>query len=267
MLKVGDRVRCAGSAHDDPIGKTGVVLQLDRGAALCRFDEWTDGHSANDAEWWLCHDELVPAAEATGTDAEPKFKVGDRVKFRDDYNSSARGTEATVVSVDSWGIMVDGVHGKSTEQPSSLQHVPTTLRIEAGKFYRTRDGRKVGPMVRWREHGDWPWSCHMENGTDIWGDDGRNGNDDADLIAEWVDEPSDVFDELERWMAGNPQPANDNSTAGFTIPIEEEDGDIDELVLNVSVNSSSAESALDRLIVKLTTIDGLLDSIASKRSA
>lgn len=87
------------------------------------ISEWTDepNYSGN------------PAAEVDNQRAEygpiacePKFKVGDRVKFRDDYGSRAAGTEAKVVSVDSWGIMVEGVYGTSTESPYSLRPIAPT---------------------------------------------------------------------------------------------------------------------------------------------
>lgn len=64
------------------------------------------------------------------------------------------------------------------------------LKIEAGRCYKTRDGRKVGPMRKydgdsWKERG----------GRYLWRDNGeryfesdRGGA--TDLIAEWIDEPA-----------------------------------------------------------------------------
>jgi len=68
---------------------------------------------------------------------------------------------------------------------------PATLKIEAGKFYRTRDGRKVGTML-FEEFGDGePW--HTSDTCRWWSDDGTrcdgsNGESD-DIIAEWTDDP------------------------------------------------------------------------------
>ena len=69
-----------------------------------------------------------------------------------------------------------------------------TLQIEAGKYYRTRDWRKVGPMnsrgleysVYWHK-----WEC--PNGF-AYCDNGRLYSNgvvcNQDLIAEWTDEPA-----------------------------------------------------------------------------
>ena len=51
------------------------------------------------------------------------------------------------------------------------------MKIEEGKYYRTRDGRKVGPMR----------SAWTPNGTQWWFKDGDKTK--LDLIAEWTDEP------------------------------------------------------------------------------
>ena len=67
------------------------------------------------------------------------------------------------------------------------------MQLEVGKYYRTRDGRKVGPMYKtgsedknmefddgsgngWTKHGTWLNTCQNER----------------DLIAEWTDEPAPV---------------------------------------------------------------------------
>ena len=78
-----------------------------------------------------------------------------------------------------------------------------TLKIEAGKFYRTRDGRKVGPMNVPPSWGGWIRSiyadclkdyadCLEEDGDyEGWTESGSYGfqepNDPLDLIAEWTE--------------------------------------------------------------------------------
>lgn len=86
---------------------------------------------------------------------------------------------------------------------------PATLKIEAGKFYKTRDGRKVGPAYI-------VGSCAVfGNGSNyasaVWADDGRSSHrgdklilKDNDIIAEWIDEP--VFN-----------PSNDNAQPKFKV--------------------------------------------------
>lgn len=68
----------------------------------------------------------------------------------------------------------------------------TKLKLEVGKYYRTRDGQKVGPILIWSERALNKYSDHETDGTDIWKDNGRRFSDvksDTDLIAEWTDTP------------------------------------------------------------------------------
>jgi hypothetical protein len=65
-----------------------------------------------------------------------------------------------------------------------------SLTIEAGKYYRTRDGRKVGPMVEWCKRASRPFEVTNETlGTDLsralWRRDGTsNQGTQSDLMAE-----------------------------------------------------------------------------------
>lgn len=76
------------------------------------------------------------------------------------------------------------------------------MQLEPGKYYRTRDGRKIGPMeddgIR-NNDGYYDFSC----GGDIWMRDGTHGDSIVknrqadDLIAEWQDtttEPNHAAD-------------------------------------------------------------------------
>lgn len=71
---------------------------------------------------------------------------------------------------------------------------PATLTIEAGKFYRTRDGRKVGPMEPWPLGGWHADRAPVPLNGGLWNDNGTawfdNSEDSPDLIAEWVDKPT-----------------------------------------------------------------------------
>ena len=67
------------------------------------------------------------------------------------------------------------------------------MKIEDGKYYRTRDGRRVGPM---RHDFGSIWDCRecYPNDSDYhWTTDGKSGGaanaDCPDLIAEWADTP------------------------------------------------------------------------------
>ena len=68
------------------------------------------------------------------------------------------------------------------------------MKVEEGKYYRTRDGRKVGPMRGVTgdfeaDHEDNDLNGHVwtPNGTQWWVKDGDKTK--LDLIAEWADEP------------------------------------------------------------------------------
>ena len=70
-----------------------------------------------------------------------------------------------------------------------------TLKIEAGKFYRTRDGRKVGPMQRRDDQDYFPFDINSHvhpHDSDIqrqlWQEDGT-GDEGLHIIAEWTDTP------------------------------------------------------------------------------
>lgn len=75
------------------------------------------------------------------------------------------------------------------------------LKIQSGRFYRTRDGRKVGPIIANRGNEYWPWvdsSGDPKKKTGkAWDKQGKGCdavpqavfNPDLDLIAEWTDEP------------------------------------------------------------------------------
>ena len=60
-----------------------------------------------------------------------------------------------------------------------------TLQIEAGKYYRTRDGRKVGPMWEYAEGGFYAADGYAV----VWSERGQsNCPYTPDIIAEWTDE-------------------------------------------------------------------------------
>lgn len=63
------------------------------------------------------------------------------------------------------------------------------MKLEVGKYYKTRDGRKVGPMLLWGDI-EYPFSDHPISGTSIWKDDGSSTyhRQECTIISEW---PSD----------------------------------------------------------------------------
>jgi hypothetical protein len=78
------------------------------------------------------------------------------------------------------------------------------MNIEPGKYYRTSDGRKVGPM---RHDFGSIWDCKEcfpDDGDYHWHDNGRRGGaarpDCPDLIAEWDPTPEPAKGGLPDWM-------------------------------------------------------------------
>lgn len=266
-FRVGDRVRLTrdnmgyGNADD-----AGEIVNPDAGCeeALVRFDREICG----DHEWFVSWSgmELVPVAEATGTSAQaekPKFKVGDR--FRRIVNEGERepnfqiGFESTVKSFHGYYIRDEDDYGHSID---NIVPLPTTLTIESGKFYITRDGRKVGPMRRWSDEAKHRWEADDDDLPYIWADDGTEIDSDiddgADLVAE-ADEPpaepqstKEILDGLEAWIAEQDaiKAAGKGSTAGFTVPVFDEDDfdicghrDSDDDIVQLSVGELTAALA------------------------
>ena len=85
-----------------------------------------------------------------------------------------------------------------------------TLKIEVGKYYRTRNGQKVGPM---RETGH-PSGTLFERFGDgrAWSNDGSTVHADKreTLVAEWTEEPEAAhFASREQMVSAIPGPAPD----------------------------------------------------------
>ncbi|EYR81804.1 hypothetical protein SHLA_4c000950 [Shinella sp. DD12] len=99
--------------------------------------------------------------------------------------------------------------------PVATQPAAPTLKIEAGRYYKTRDGRKVGPMVRAEN-----WlagfydSARLITGQRWEGDgsfiEGQISN--LDLVAEWQ-ETTNVGAQVDTLAEeyGSPHPSNDNA--------------------------------------------------------
>lgn len=160
---------------------------------------------------------------------EQRFKVGDRVRTIGGGDDGYIGVEGVIETddgstcsnlrvkldkpIEKWG------DTKIWRSAHHLEHVllvpeqPATLKIEAGKFYKTRDGRKVGPIVVDREHDRrYGWTVMHKFSADYgkaWRADGTFHPDvgtthGADLIAEWVVEPV-------------AKPSNDNAQSKFKV--------------------------------------------------
>lgn len=143
-------------------------------------------------------DEYGRGADGTG---EAPFKVGDRVRTKGYEGTQWDGVGVVAGEYDGFCILatINGREGGFA--PHEL--APAILQIEAGKCYRTRDGRKVGPMVQWDDI--W-WGVKEDDEGRLWSGRGKRFhgyNPHDDLIAEWVDEPQ---------PAATTDASNDNAT-------------------------------------------------------
>lgn len=136
-------------------------------------------------------------------------KVGERVRsVRDSTAGGARfgrkGDTATVAGDVREGdaavdVKVDGssIGFNPGAYLSDLEPLPVaapaqpadSLKIEAGRYYRTRDGRKVGPMEsdNWGDGYPWTDGDRWYSSSGAWVHDEESEHD---LIAEWQDEPT-----------------------------------------------------------------------------
>jgi hypothetical protein len=210
-----------GARVKDPDGDEGVIVAKRKGE---RQIEYVKGYG----NLWWDKPELTPIANDNGDAGEsapsisPEIsevaytgeaeaakqewvpKVGERVRrVAKGYSTVCPiGFETEITKIEGgriWYIDVDGDEassgaGSSVWEPVVAPATTAPLTIEAGKFYRTRDGRKVGPMILDQDEcdaGGLPWSM---GDLRAWHADGRRYDaaniPSDDLVAEWVEEPA-----------------------------------------------------------------------------
>lgn len=189
-FKVGDRVRATvDSAYSVRKGDIYTVTEIldERTIRFRKSDGTIDGWDSNNFE--LVEQPWQP-------------KVGDRVRRVKGYNPGSNiGHIATVLEVEDisayddegpWLKFTDGTSGyASSFEPLPVAEEAQPLRIVEGSFYKTRDGRKVGPVAQesgYMEAGGYHYSNTGE--CCFLGQSGDDTYPEFDLIAEWVDEPA-----------------------------------------------------------------------------
>lgn len=136
------------------------------------------------------------------------------------------------------------------------------MKIEAGKFYRTRNGQKVGPLSCSIGNPIWPWNVYdqkYESGCIYWYPDGQTacyGNrsepaDGYELVAEWVDELGLVRSVTHKEIV-----------AGRHGQLYVGQRDNDFLPIRIELNGAFTAAELRNEIVKLTEIVNAMDEIA-----
>ncbi|MGR9056043.1 hypothetical protein ACU8NH_09055 [Rhizobium leguminosarum] len=194
-FKVGDKVRLTEQYGRWDVGTEGVVTEI----------------AIDDVDDDLIYTDTVSGVYARRLELVPTWqpKVGDRVVWREEFKSSlyTKGKTYEIKAFEHPNLIL-------TDDADSPRHTwtaetildnfdlaPATLTIEAGKFYKTRDGRKVGPMdLHWDGIFDGDGATitlpdgSKSNNPQRYNDDGsvyemRSGEENDALIAEWVDEP------------------------------------------------------------------------------
>ncbi|KAB2792856.1 hypothetical protein F9K96_06935 [Brucella anthropi] len=193
-VKVGDRVKSLVTQLDVREEATYEVKTVDFDGTIWVTDDVGDRFHLTTDEF-----ELLPNAPATG---KPSFKVGDRVRVLSDYLPWASADEIGVVQAvnardrDCYVKFETERMGDHTwyVRWDNLEIAPL-LTIETGKFYRTRDGHKVGP-IGWNDtylKDPFPF-VDTNDISDCWSAEGKflypgHPDSDKDIIAGWVDEP------------------------------------------------------------------------------
>ena len=135
-----------------------------------------------------------PPVGSTGTLAELQVEPGDKYCHAvsgSKWYAAMRGERICNRSACNthWGSYLDESEQEYTLISRANPGQPA-LQIKAGKYYRTRDGRKVGPMIR-EPDGNYMANHPDGRGTASWMRDGiryGGGEPKADLIAEWRDD-------------------------------------------------------------------------------
>lgn len=206
-FKAGDRVKIL-AGHPYWLGNDNVGVETE-GVYVTKEDRGRRGKHIVKVE--EVGGGAVTELSFKGRELEPLVaaewvpKVGDRVRrvrHTGTISNCRIGHETTITRLLSHGrgFWYEGEDG-SEQNSSRLDdwEVISSFTIEAGKFYRTRDGRKVGPMRHSNrasfEEGangeSYPYYADGYTYTDA----GRchwNPKEDhrSDLVAEWVDEPA-----------------------------------------------------------------------------
>ncbi|WP_028753684.1 hypothetical protein [Rhizobium leucaenae] len=200
-FKVGDRVRrVKASDWPDQFGKVGkeytvlevpsdylvVVIAGQSGASASAFE------LVAPEAWQPKVGDRVVATEGCNVDIENHWNT----YFRKDNGDIIDGA-LVVASVYEHKIGLSNKVGRSffymKHESLKLALAPAPLTITAGKFYKTRDGRKVGPMEAGAFGGIYDISRAVTGQP--WYSDGafiKGETSKLDLIAEWVDEPAVV---------------------------------------------------------------------------
>lgn len=203
---VGERVRVTEKANSVWAGE-GEVLELHASFGTYTIHMHT-GYRAGDFGDFLISEIEPLSVSAEAQQAAPEranagggFKAGDKIELVDGAIDGVRAIGDVYEAVAHKKTAHDdsvcfvGNNGEVTWAPGSFFKLHVPITIQAGKFYKTRDGRKVGPMLfyinnksewmievgdgnLWTAEGKHKQGCRTARGEDFMHDGG-------DIIAEW----------------------------------------------------------------------------------
>lgn len=211
--KVGDRITPNRDIADYfTVGKVYEIARENSSGGFMLTDNRRDPNRPHhtDCKWLAENFTVVPA---------PKFKLGDRVRIvkHVNYRGGSIPMDLPIGSVHTItdqfksgevaGWLLSG-KGRNFYGDNCLEAAPLeALKIEAGKFYRTRDGRKVGPMERTSNGRAWT----PNSGRHYYDDDGKRswgGDDGTVIVAEWTEPPPKPATVIVALIeSGQPKPA------------------------------------------------------------
>jgi len=260
-FKVGDRVRLKRYSYGGEKGFEAIVSKVEFFGYAKTWWYWLGEKRA------FSSDGSFPETDLELVSPVWVPKVGDRVRSLVDWCDVKKGNDYSVEEISGTGVWVK-VTGAYNHFMDFKEIEPPTVTIEPGKFYKTRDGRKVGPVVVAQGNGEpWPWK--LESGTHYYKEDGHScpgyahrHDDKDDLIAEWQEPaataavvPSAQVDALaeEYGPAATPHPWK---RYAVTEPVEvaaSSDNSRD-LTITISTDAAQTNEALDEIITKLKKI-------------
>lgn len=250
-FKVGDRVRFKTTtpSYGAKYSECGLVVE----------ELWGDGDICVKYDGMGDYNQIVKPADIELVDPVWVPKVGDRVEFstkKPSYGAAYSSGKLTVVAIHNDAdveVAYDEQQNYTQRiRPSDLK--PATLTIEAGRYYTTRDGRKVGPMKVLSESGGTFYEV-VGDGR-LWSGEGTGGNlaEGEDLIALWPEPTTTTTTTAAPVSAQVDAIADEYGSGGWGEWNEPVEVANDNDRLSITIDTSQTSAALDEIIKKLKKI-------------
>ncbi|WP_333899620.1 hypothetical protein [Agrobacterium pusense] len=207
-FKVGDWVRSLVNWGDIEVGKVYQIPHLDGDGEPWFTPDGTGGWSD-----YLTLDEIEPWQPLVGERVRvnyPGWEGEGDVTAEYAHGITLVTLRSGKCSGEEGGFVLRDIEPITT---ATAPEQPAALKIEAGKFYKTRDGRKAKvERARYGDSYDFVATFEGWSGEKVYKKDGKHGsrwianNPSNDLVAEWIDEP-----------VAKAKPSNDNANPKFKV--------------------------------------------------